>query len=212
MQEFKKPKPNPIVTVACMAILPFWLRFKEQLSIKISGKQSDLAAFSKRRRALVLLNHPDRQDPFVIGELARQMREEFYCIAARECFDWDGGSRGWLFQSLGCYSVARGRPDFHSIATTEKILHEGRHKLVVFPEAEITGDERMLHELHKPIFHIVLDIEKKLSEKGSLRENDHLAIIPAAIKYSLKGGLEKAVGRKGRRCDCPDKCRCRCLP
>src|ERR1700735_5576120 len=99
------------------------------------------------------------------------MNEEFYCIAARECFDWDGGWRGRLFQGLGCYSVARGKADFHSIATTEKILREGRRKLVVFPEAEITADATTLHDLHNAIFHIILDVQKELSEKKSTAAN-----------------------------------------
>jgi len=193
MQAFRKPKPNLVVTRASKFILPFWLRLKEQLSITISGDQTDLDAFSKSRRAVILLNHPDRQDPFVIVELAKKMHEEFYCIAARECFDWDNGWRGWLFQSLGCYSVARGKADFHSIATTEKILREGRRKLVVFPEGEITADGEKLHNLQKAIFHIMLDVQKELSAGDLAASEKSVVIIPAAIKFSLKGDLKSAV-------------------
>jgi hypothetical protein len=130
----------------------------------------------------------------VICQLAKQMGEDFYCMAARECFDWDNGWRGWLFQSLGCYSVARGKADFHSIATTEKILREGRRKLVVFPEAEITADDDKLHDLHKAIFHIILNVQKELSEGASASADRSVLIIPAAIKFSLKGDLDFAVG------------------
>jgi len=193
MQHFREPKPNPIVIMLCRIILPFWLKLKEHLSIKVRGNQLDLEAFSKSRRAVILLNHPDRQDPFVIFELANQMHEEFYCIAARECFDWDDGWRGWLFQSLGCYSVARGKADFHSIATTKKILAEGRRKLAVFPEAEITADDDNIHELQKAIFHIVLEVQRELSEGDSTNSEDPVVIIPAASRFSLKGDLDSAV-------------------
>jgi 1-acyl-sn-glycerol-3-phosphate acyltransferase len=193
MQQFKEPKPNLIVTIACKTILPFWLKLKEQLSIKVCGNQADRDAFSKSHRAIILLNHPDRQDPFVIGQLAIQMHEDFYCIAARECFDWDNGRRGWLFQSLGCYSVARGKADFHSIATTEKILRQGRRKLVVFPEGEITADQDKLQGLQKAIFHIMLDVQKELSAGDSKQSKNPVVIIPAAIKYSLNDDLESAV-------------------
>jgi 1-acyl-sn-glycerol-3-phosphate acyltransferase len=193
MLQFREPKPNAIVIAACKFILPFWLKTREHLSISIWGKKEDLLAFSKNRRALVLLNHPDRQDPFVVFQLAIKMREKFYCVAARECFDWDGGWRGWLFQSLGCYSVTRGQADFHSIATSKKILSEGQHKLLVFPEGEITADERKLHDFHNAIFHIALSVQKELAE-GDAKEKEHpVLIIPAAIKVSLDGELEPAI-------------------
>lgn len=193
MRHFKEPKPNAFVTTVCKIILPFWLRMKEHLSISIRGSQQNLEAFSKCRRAVVLLNHSDRQDPFAVFELAAKTHEQFYCIAARECFDWDGGWRGWLFQKLGCFSVERGKPDFHSIATTRKILREGQRKLIVFPEAEITADEIKLHELHDAIFHIVLSAQKELVAAGASNSDNSLAIIPGAIKFYLKGELETAV-------------------
>jgi len=214
MSEFKEPKPNFLVTSAAQLIAPFWLKWREQLTINICGGEENLAAFSNHRRAVVLLNHPDRQVPFVIVELAMQMRETFYCIAARECFDWDGGWRGWLFQRLGCYSVARGKADFHSIATTDKILREGKRKLVVFPEAEITADEQTVHELQNAIFHIILNVQKDLSAQNAEGSEasapasssasqaaspgaspaSPLVIIPGAIKFTLKSKLASAVG------------------
>jgi len=193
MHEFKRPKPNSIVIASCKFILPYWLKMKEHLSINIRGSKSDLEAFAKSRRAVILLNHPDRQDPFVVAELANKMNEEFYCMAARECFDWDGGWRGWLFQSLGCYSVARGKADFHSIATTEKILKEGQRKLAVFPEAEITADDDTLHDMHKAIFHIILDVQKDLSQGSQTGPAESVVIIPAAIKFTLRCNLYNAV-------------------
>ncbi|MBS1990413.1 MAG: 1-acyl-sn-glycerol-3-phosphate acyltransferase [Cyanobacteria bacterium SZAS LIN-3] len=192
MQDFRGPKPNSAVITASKVILPLWLKLREQLSIVVQGEKQDIEAFSRSRHAVILLNHPDRQDPFVIVELARRMKEEFYCIAARECFDWDNGWRGWLFQRIGCYSVARGKADFHSIATTEKILREGKRKLVVFPEAEITADEEHVHDLHKAIFHILLDVQKEFFLAKS-KERHQVVIIPAASKFSLAGDLASAV-------------------
>lgn len=195
MQKFKPPRPNPIVIEVCKYILPLWLRFREHLSIKVCGTQTNLSAFSKCKRAIVLLNHPDRQDPFVVSQLAKQMNEQFNCIVARECFDWDGGWRGWLFQSLGCFSVARGKADLHSAATTKKLLREGHRKLVVFPEAEITADDFKLHELHKGIFHIALSVQRELSNAHPAESDSTVFIIPAAIKFSLDLELGAAVSK-----------------
>jgi 1-acyl-sn-glycerol-3-phosphate acyltransferase len=62
-------------------------------------------------------------------------------MVAREVFDWYHGVLGWFFQKFGCYSVNRGSGDVTSIETTKRILRLGQHKLIVFPEAEITGDD-----------------------------------------------------------------------
>ena len=193
MQKFKSPKRNPLVIELCKYILPIWLKNKEHLSIKVIGSETNLAKFSKCKRALVLLNHPDRQDPFVVSQLAKQMHEDFNCIVARECFDWDGGWRGWLFQSLGCYSVARGKPDFHSVATTKKLLREAHRKLIVFPEAEITADDNKVHDLHNAIFHIALSVQAEISAATTITLEEPVFIIPAAIKFSLDSELDVAV-------------------
>ncbi|MBX9687767.1 MAG: 1-acyl-sn-glycerol-3-phosphate acyltransferase [Candidatus Obscuribacterales bacterium] len=193
MLEFREPRPNALVESICKAILPFWLKFREHLRIQVKGSQNNLEDFSRKRRAVILLNHSDRQDPFAICMLAKQMHEVFYCIAARECFDWDGGWRGRLFQSLGCFSVMRGKADFHCIATTKKILREAKRKLIVFPEAEITADEEHLHDLQKAIFHIMLSVEEELAKNPSLSPDENVVIIPAAIKFSLDCDLHDAV-------------------
>lgn len=193
MLQFKEPKPNLLVIALCKMVFPLWMRLKEHLSICVLGRKQDLQAFSKSRRALVLLNHPDRQDAFVPFQLSRQMHENFYCIAARECFDWHGGLLGWLFQRLGCYSIMRGKTDFHSIARTKRILFEGRRKLLVFPEAEITGDYWKLKNLNKAIFHIALAVQQDLSKSDASNLANHVSIFPAAIKFQLKGKLSSAV-------------------
>ena len=88
----------------------------------------------------------------------------------------------------------RGQADFHSIATSKKILSEGRQKLLVFPEAEITADEKRLHSLHNAIFHIALSVQKELSESDTGAQDHPVLIIPAAIKFSLDCDLESALG------------------
>ncbi len=138
----------------------------------------------------MLLNHPDRLDSLALIQLSRKMHEDFYCIVARECFDWYGGLLGWFFQNIGCYSVTRGKTDFHSIAMTKKILQEGRRKLLVFPEGEITADYFKLHKIHDAIFHIALTVQKDLFEANS---ESPVLIFPAATKFHLECDLASAV-------------------
>lgn len=193
MSEFKEPRPNQIVIGFFKLVFPLWLKYRERLSIRVSGQKEILAAFKKHKRAVILLNHPDRQDPFALFKLADFLNQQFYVIVARECFDWDNGLRGWLFQRLGCYSVARGKADFHSIATTKRILLEASKKLVVFPEAEITADYEELHHMQKAIFHIVLDVQEDIFNGKGKYQNEPVVLIPAAIKFSLDDELKVAV-------------------
>lgn len=191
MHDFREPKINPIVMGICRFIFPFWIDLKEQLKIGVFGNQQDLARFSQAKHALILANHPDRQDPFAIAALSLHAREDFYTVCAREVFDWDFGLRGWLLQSVGSYSVKRGKPDRHSIATTKKLLKKGDRKVVIFPEGEITGDQDSLLPFPKSIFHIVLDAQKDLKASGS-EESVH--VIPCAIQYSQETEPETALG------------------
>ena len=191
MNDFRAPKINPIVMSACHFIFPLWVKLNEQLKVHIFGGQSDLQCFSEAKHALILANHPDRQDPFAIAALSGHMKEDFYTICAREVFDWDFGLRGWLLQSVGSYSVKRGKPDRHSIATTKKLLKKGDHKVVIFPEGEITGDQDSLEAFPKSIFHIVLDAQKDLKAEGS---SEPVYVIPCAIQYSLETDPETALG------------------
>jgi len=195
MSEFKEPKPNQLVIGFFRLVFPLWLKYRERLSIEVRGRKELLDAVKQHKRAVILLNHPDRQDPFALFKLADYLNQQFYVIVARECFDWDNGWRGWLFQSLGCYSVARGKADFHSISRTKKILMEAQKKLVVFPEAEITADYEELHHMQKAIFHIVLDVQDDLNkkDKNSIKGEAPVVLIPAAIKFSLEDSLDIAV-------------------
>lgn len=191
MRDFIEPKINKLVLSACRFIFPFWIDLKEQLKIGVFGNQQDLELFSNAKHALVLANHPDRQDPFAIAALSRHMKEDFYTVCAREVFDWDFGLRGWLLQSIGSYSVKRGKPDRHSVATTKKLLKQGEHKVVIFPEGEITGNQDDLLPFPKAIFHIVLDAQKDLKAAGS---DEPVYVIPCAIQYSLEEDPETALG------------------
>lgn len=190
MHDFREPKPNPAVIQVCKLILPAWLAVNEHLSVRIAGGYKQLMQSLRGKRVAILSNHPDRQDPFVICAFARQIGEEFYCMAAREVFDWDHGLRGWLFQRLGAYSVVRGKADFQSISTTKKLLLEGQKKLVLFPEAEITADEQYIQEIPESLTHIFLKTQVELAREAP---GESLFILPLAIRYVLESNFEIAV-------------------
>lgn len=145
---------------------------------------------------MIIINHGDRQDPLVVVALAKHMHETFYCLVAREVFDWYHGMLGWLVQKLGCYSVNRGVAGFRSIHTTHQILAHSHRKLVVFPEAEITGDEQSVHELNPSFIHLLLETQEDIT----ISEPEHsILVLPVGVSYRLETSLEKRGSRLLRR-------------
>lgn len=190
MHDFKEPKPNTAVIEFCKLILPAWLAVREHLTVRLADDCKEVMQLLRHKRVAILSNHPDRQDPFVICAFARAIGEEFYCMAAREVFDWDHGLRGWLFQRLGAYSVVRGKADFQAISTTKRLLLEGQKKLVLFPEAEITADEQHIHDIPESVSHILLKTQLELSKEVP---EESLFVLPLAIRYVLESNFEIAV-------------------
>ncbi len=190
--DFKPPKPHAALIALCRLLFPNYLRMVARLSLRFSHGSNELLKFMKDRPVVFFMNHPDRQDPLAIIALAEYLREPLYCVVAREVFDWNYGARGWLFQRLGCYSVNRGIIDVRSIRTTSKILTEGRHKLLVFPEAMITGDNDSVHEIQSSFVHILLDVQAEMASKDP---SNSIYVIPVAVRYELDTDLESSLGK-----------------
>ncbi|HEY9785556.1 MAG TPA: 1-acyl-sn-glycerol-3-phosphate acyltransferase, partial [Candidatus Obscuribacterales bacterium] len=138
---------------------------------------------------LIVMNHADRQDPLVVMALAKHLGGAVYCLVAREAFDWNQGIRGWLFQRFGCFSVSRGIVDFKSVKTIEKVLTDSASRLIVFPEAEVTGDDATVHNVSRSLMHIVLSAQKELIKAKAPRS---LCILPVGVSYRLVTDLERS--------------------
>lgn len=139
------------------------------------------------KRAMICPNHSNRHDPQVMFTFSSQVNESFNFVAAREVFDWEHGLNGWWLQHLGCYSVVRGAPDRESFKTTKKILVEGKKKLVLFPEGEISRQNDTLMSLESGAaqltFWAVEELAKQAAEQA--KKIEPVLIIPIAIKYTF---------------------------
>ena len=196
LSEFKPPQPNSAVIWFCELLLPLYVRVVEHLNFKFLKSPSDPLKFLKDKSTVIVMNHGDRQDPLVLIALAKHMGEAFYCVVARECFDWSYGMLGWLFQKLGCYSINRGVADFRSVHTTREILTNSNKKLLVFPEAEITGDEQKVHHFNRSFIHLLLESQDSLAKKQS---QESIWVLPVGVSYSLETPLETSVSNTLRR-------------
>ncbi len=190
LSEFRPPQPSRVLIWLSQSLLPVYVSVIERLTFKFLESPDHPLKFLKGKSVVVVINHGDRQDPLVVVALAKYMRETFYCLVAREVFDWYHGALGWLFQKLGCYSVNRGVADFRSIHTTHQILAHSHRKLVVFPEAEITGDEQSVHKLNSSFIHLLLESQEDIAES----EPEHsIWVLPVGVSYRLETSLEKSV-------------------
>ena len=192
LSEFKPPQPNRAMIWLCEFLLPLYVNVVENLNFKFLEGANHPWKFLKDKSAVIVMNHSDRQDPLVLLALAKHVREPFYCVVAREVFDWNYGTLGWLFQKLGCYSVNRGVADFKSIHTTHNILTSDHGKLAIFPESEITGDEESIHEFSRSFIHLLLESQEAVAKCDAKRS---IWVLPVGVSYKLETSLEKSVSK-----------------
>ena len=160
-------------------ILPMIMNFSlGGMKVKISDYDLSVLKNLKSKRTLLLPNHPNSDDPYVIMELAKRLGENFNAVIAREVFDWDDGLRGKIFQKLGGYSLIRGFPDRQSFKTTQELLIAGKQRLVIFIEGEITYQNESLFPFEEGVIAMAFKAFEKLDQKL-----DDFYICPLAIKY-----------------------------
>lgn len=200
LSEFRAPEPNLAVIAFCQFLIPLYCRYIDHFNCQFSDDKNIVATL-KNKRTIILLNHADRQDPSVVVLLAKYLQEQVHCMVAREVFDWYHGLLGWFFQKFGCYSVNRGTGDTTSIETTKRILKLGEHKLIVFPEAEITGDDHTVHSISTALVHILLEIQEDIGQSDTTFAGDSpsssqaLWVLPVGVSYRLETALEPSVDK-----------------
>jgi 1-acyl-sn-glycerol-3-phosphate acyltransferase len=137
--DFRPPRDNPCIIGFLKLLLPLIMKFQmHDARLEVVGDGLKRFAALKGKRTVICPNHPTSDDPQTLFAFSKLVGEDFNFLAAREVFDWDFGLRGWAFQMIGCYSVVRGAVDRESFKTTKRVIVEGRKKLVIFPEGEIS--------------------------------------------------------------------------
>jgi len=215
---FLPPIINPLVVNTLWATFPMLMRWGG-LSVRIDPESLEKLKQYRGQRMLLLPNHPTGEEPIVLFEVFRWLREVANFVAAREVFDWEHGFRGWLLRRVGAYSVIRGMADRESFMMSKKILMEGLHRLVIFIEGEISRGVETLIPFEPGVIQLAFWAQEGLYKeaaktkkhesgqtvKVNSTEAPAIYIAPVAIKYFYKPGseaiqaqalldLEKAVG------------------
>jgi 1-acyl-sn-glycerol-3-phosphate acyltransferase len=148
------------------------------------------------KRGMICPNHSNRHDPQVMFAFARIVKEDFNYIAAREVFDWDDGWNGWWIQRLGAYSVVRGAADRESFKMTRKIIAEGKKKLVLFPEGEISRQNDTLMALESGAAQLCFWAVEELNKANSNGTDNPVQLLPVALRYTFTKDVRPVLRRK----------------
>jgi 1-acyl-sn-glycerol-3-phosphate acyltransferase len=186
MLDFRPPLDTPALIWFVNACLPMYMKFKlHDTRVQPAVGAVDRFKSYAGKRALVCPNHSNRHDPQVMFEFSRRAGESFNYVAAREVFDYDNGANGWWLQHLGCYSVVRGAADRESFKTTKRVLAEGKKKLVLFPEGEISHQNDTLMPLESGAAQLTFWAVEDLVKQAGGADIAPIYVIPLAIKYTF---------------------------
>jgi 1-acyl-sn-glycerol-3-phosphate acyltransferase len=205
---FRPPKNNSFfIAFVKYALLPFLLRFNTKIS-KVEIEKEDLQRLQtlKGQRVVLTPNHSEGNEPYVLFYLSRILGEEFNFLAAKEVFECYSPA-GRLLQSLGVYSLVRGRPDRKSFHTTHTLLLEGKHWLVIFPE----GGSASLGDMVMPFQPAIARIAFWAHEDLSRRENaPPVYLVPVVMKtvylQDMRPAITLALGRLENKLKLPVTC------
>lgn len=193
MLDFRPPLDSPLLISLMKLVFPIYMKTAlHDTAVQVVDGGLEKFAELKGQRALICPNHSNRHDPAVMFELSRLTGENFNFVAAREVFDWYHGLNGWWLQHMGTYSVVRGAPDRESFKTTRRILSEGKKKLVLFPEGEISRQNDTLMPLESGAtqlcFWAMSDVEK-IDPEATIH------IQPIALKYTYRRDISQSLKR-----------------
>ncbi len=191
MLDFRPPQDNPLIIGLARIFRPLILTFRmKNAEVKVVGDGIERFKKLAGKHCMICPNHSHRHDPEVMFVLSCLAGEEFNFIAAREVFDWNNGLNGWFLQHMGSYSVVRGAIDRESFKMTKHLLVEGKKKLVLFPEGEISRQNDVLLPLESGAAQLSFMALDELQKK---KPGEPLYILPLAIKYTYKNDLTPAL-------------------
>lgn len=207
MLDFRPPLDSPLVIGLARTFRGLILSWKmKNAEVRVVGDGIERLKQFKGKNCMICPNHSHRHDPEVMFIFSCLLGEEFNFIAAREVFDWNNGLNGWFLQHMGCYSVVRGAVDRESFKTTKRLLVEGKKKLVLFPEGEISRQNDVLLPLESGAAQLSF---MALDELHKTKPDEPLYIWPVALKYTYKdnltpllaGLIERIETKLGIKCD-----------
>lgn len=180
VSDFKPPQNNRFIEWLGRVGLPLVMWWNNYEGISISRADVEKIRAIGSKRTIICSNHSHRHDPIFLFSFSAILNEQFNYIAAREIFDWWRGFHGWCIQRVGAYSITRGSLDRASISMSRKLIVEGKRKLVVFPECEISGSDDRLLPVEPGLAGLFL---KSMEAVQQASRGEPVYVLPVSLKY-----------------------------
>lgn len=189
MTDFKPPKNNRFFEWLGRTGLPFVLWWNNYEGMSIAREDIEKIRALGNSRTIICSNHSHRHDPIFLFALGQVLREQFNFIAAREIFDWwPFGFHGYCLQRVGVYSITRGTLDRASLSMSKQVIVEGKRKLVVFPECEISGSDDRLLPVEPGLAGLFLKAMDAVQQEYS---GAPVYVLPVGLKYKYVQDISK---------------------
>jgi hypothetical protein len=155
--------------------------------IECRGIERLAASLRAGHGVLLTPNHCRPADPFVVGAMARRLRQPLFFMASWHLFMQSGWKR-WVLRRMGAFSVYREGMDRAAVAAAIDILAEARRPLVIYPEGVITRSNDSLSALMEGTSLIATRAAKKRAASGG-----KVVVHPIAIRYLFCGDIEQSL-------------------
>ena len=197
--EFIPPAYNPLIVQGCQQILPWWLRFKTNISDIQAENVETLAELfhqfqNQKVRFLLAFRHPNSNDPYCLGQLVWKLVPQVarqkgiplqFPVHSHFIYDrgiplWAGSAVGWLYSGLGGTPIVRGKIGRPGLRSARDLFANSQFPIAAAPEGATNGHNEIVSPLEPGIaqmgFWCVEDLRK-----GDRTEK--VLIVPIGIQY-----------------------------
>jgi hypothetical protein len=222
--KFIQPNLNPWVLTVTQKLIPFWLRYRREISdVKVQHVERLVKLYQQfqlnKTRFLIAFRHPTLDDPACLYHLlgnilpqeARKLNIELrkpthaHFIYERGIPLWAGSLVGWFFSRLGATPIYRSKADLMGLRAARNLFANGILPMAAAPEGTLNCFCECMNPLEPGTaqlgFWCVDDLQK-----GSRCEE--VVILPVNLQYRYVSPswkrLENLILQLEKNCGLPE--------
>lgn len=191
MLDFKPPKQHAAGYRLGRLVHRWILKYSRKgLRVVISEESLDRLRGAYQHHCVLLPNHRNDDDVYVMFALSARTRQPYYYLAAREHFTEHAGGkwRSLAMRHMGCYSVVRGAADRASFRMTRDLIASGQRPVVIFPEGAVSHRADTVMPFQEGIFKLAF---WALQDVLTATENERVLLVPIGIHYVVSEAREE---------------------